>query len=71
MCAKTKKRKKKINLSCSNKENLSDLNNSPSRATLNVNLQGKAILLVLRYYLEIMIVFVVETGIHIIKVVLF
>lgn len=53
------------------KGNLSNLNNSPTRATLNVNMQGKTILLVLRYSLEIMIVFVVKTGIHIIKLLLF
>lgn len=53
------------------KGNLSNLNNSPTRATLNVNMQGKTILLVLRYSLEMMIVFVVKTGIHIIKLLLF
>lgn len=70
LCVQRLKKKGLISLALL-KGNLSDLDNSPTRATLNVNLPGKTILLVLRYYLEIMIVFVVETGIHIIKVVLF
>lgn len=69
MIANLKKKKKVIALVLI-KGNLSNLDGSPTRATLNVRLQVKTILVVLRYYLEKLIVFMVRTGIHTVKVLL-
>lgn len=63
-------KKKKVIALVLIKENLSNLDGSPTRATLNVRLQVKTILVVLRYYLEKLIVFMVRTGIHTVKVLL-